>query len=291
MGSRRTAALRGLAILLLSVAACSRTPKPETKEYFMRGQVLAVLPDRQQLTVRHEDIAGLMPGMTMTFLVAKPELLSGRVPGELIDATLSVTDSLGTLVAITSTGTAPLSDGAAQSALLADLLEPGSELPDAALIDQDDRRRSLSEWRGSMTLVTFIYTSCPLPNFCPLMDQNFSTVQRAVAEEPVLAGKVKLVSISFDPDHDTPAVLRAHAAKRRADAAVWTFLTGDRVTLERVAGRFGVSVMREGQSVEITHNLRTALIGADGRVIKIYSGSQWTPGEVLSDLRAAVRRP
>ncbi len=248
-------------------------------------------PDRQQITVRHEDIAGLMPGMTMTFPVARPDLLTGRAAGELIEATLSVTDALGTLVAITSTGTAPLPEGAAQSALLADLLEPGSEVPDAALIDQDDRRRSLSEWRGSLLLVTFIYTSCPLPNFCPLMDQNFSTIQRAVAEEPALAGKVRLVSISFDPDHDTPAVLKAHAARLRAGPAVWTFLTGDRVTLERVAGRFGVALMREGQSPEIAHNLRTGLIGADGRVIKLYSGSSWTPGEVLADLRAASRRP
>jgi protein SCO1/2 len=141
-------------------------------------------------------------------------------------------------------------------------------------------------------LVTFVYTRCPLPNFCPLMDQNFSTIQRAVAEDSVLRGRVQLVSITFDPAHDTPEVLAAHAARRQADPAVWTWLTGDAATIERFAGRFGVSVLREDpSSADITHNLRTIHIGPDGRIRAIYSGNGWTPGEVLADLRRAVAQP
>jgi hypothetical protein len=121
---------------------------------------------------------------------------------------------------------------------------------------------------------------------------------RAEAAHPRLAraygstprGKIRLVSVSFDPDVDTPAVLRAHAARRKADPAVWTFLTGDRLTVERFAARFGVSVMRSPpESKEITHNLRTALISLEGRILKLYSGSEWTPTTMLADLRAAVR--
>jgi protein SCO1/2 len=136
--------------------------------------------------------------------------------------------------------------------------------------------------------VTFIYTRGPLPTFCPLMDQNFATIQEAVAEDPALAGQVKLVSITFDPEHDTPEVLAAHAEKRHADPDVWTFLTGDQATIDRFAGRFGVGVLRQTEAADIQHNLRTTLVGRDGRVLKVYSGSDWTPGAVLADLRAAT---
>jgi protein SCO1/2 len=120
------------------------------------------------------------------------------------------------------------------------------------------------------------------------MDQNFSTIQRAVAEDAALAGRVQLVSISLDPERDTKAVLAAHAARRQADPAVWTFLTGDPVTIDRFAARFGVTALRTPDSTEVTHNLRTALIGPDRRVIRFYSGSDWTPGTVLADLRRAL---
>jgi protein SCO1/2 len=171
------------------------------------------------------------------------------------------------------------------------LLEVGDPMPDAAFIDQHDARRAFSEWKGTPTLVTFIYTRCPLPTFCPLMDQNFATIQRAVAEDAALRGRIRLVSISFDPDHDTPAVLATHAARLKADPAVWTFLTGDRVTVERFAGRLGVGIIRPQSATEITHNLRTVLVGADGRIARIYTGSDWTPHQAIVDLRSAVQRP
>lgn len=249
-----------------------------------------VHPDRPKLTIKHEDIPGFMPGMAMTFDVT-PSLMAGRTPGELVRGTLEVTDSTAVLVAITHTGTAPLPASDAGS-MAANLLDVGDRIPDAAFIDQENRRRALAEWQGSLTVLTFIYTQCPLPTYCPLMDQNFATIQRSVTEDPALRGRVRLVSVSFDPAFDTPAVLRAHAARRRADPDIWTFLTGDRVTIERFAARFGVSLMRTPPtSKEITHNLRTALIGRDGRILKLYNGNQWTPSAVLADLRAAAREP
>lgn len=279
---RLTAALLSV-VLLVGLAACRRSDPP--REYALQGQILAVNPDRQELTIRHEDIPQFMPAMTMTYPVARPELLQGREPGELVSATLEVADATGRLTAITRTGMAPLPTGPDGEPLGAPILAEGDEVPDAAFIDQQDARRSLAEWAGTMTVLTFIYTNCPLPNFCPLMDQNFATLQRAVAEDPALAGRVRLISISLDPERDTPAVLTAHAARRKADPAVWTFLTGDPVTIDRFAARFGVGAVREAGSPEISHNLRTAVIGPDRRVAKFYTGSDWTPGEVLADLR------
>ncbi|HUF46663.1 MAG TPA: SCO family protein [Vicinamibacterales bacterium] len=283
----RLVRLAPLAALVLALA-CSAAEPP--RRYQFTGLVLAVHPDRREITIRHDDIEGLMPAMTMSFPVTDVALLDGRVAGDVVTGTLDVSDAIGRISALTKTGTAPLPTDSNAVALAEGLLDVGDEVPDAALIDQTDTRRSLSEWRGTPTLVTFIYTACPLPTFCPLMDQNFAMIQRAVAEDPALAGRVRLVSISFDPDRDTPAVLAAHAARLQADPAVWTWLTGDRVTVDRVAARFGVGVVRQGEAAggEITHNLRTVLVGADGRVAAIYSGNEWTPGRVLTDLRAAV---
>lgn len=252
----------------------------------MAGQVLAVNGEKPELTIKHEDIPNFMPAMTMVYEVADKALMNGRAPGELITATLRVENSIGTITAITHTGTGPL-PSENQVAMASGVLAEGDDVPDAAFVDQADKRRSFSEWKGTTTLVTFIYTRCPLPDFCPLMDRNFAAIQKAAAGDAALKGRIKLVSITFDPEYDTPAVLSDLGKKLDADPAVWTFLTGDRVTIHRFAGRFGVGVIRPDGMVEISHNLKTILIGADGRIRKIYSGNDWTPTAVLADLRAA----
>jgi protein SCO1/2 len=253
--------------------------------------VLSIQPEKQQVTIKHDDIEGLMPGMTMSFPVATPELLKGREAGELVDATLELTAGIGRLTRIQRTGFSPLPTDSNAAAIAGNLLEAGDELPDAAFIDQDDRRRSIAQWRGSVTVLTFIYTRCPLPNFCPLMDRHFVALQDAIRNDASLNGKVKLITLSFDPEFDTPAVLAAHAKKLKADPAVWTFLTGDRATMDRFAGSLGVGLVRPAGAQEITHNLRTTLVGADGRIVKVYSGNEWTPAKAIEDIRAAVRVP
>jgi protein SCO1/2 len=278
-----------LAFALGSLAGCER--QAPARQYPLKGQVLAVNTERQEITIKHDDIPNLMPGMTMSFPVASADLLKGREPGELVTATLEVTDAMGRLTSITRTGFTALPANSNQAELAAGLLKVGDPAPDVALVDTRNRRRSFAEWRGTATLVTFIYTNCPLPNFCPLMDQNFATLQRAIAEDATLRGRVRLLSVSFDPERDTPDVLAAHAARFKADPAVWEFVTGDRVAIDRFAAKFGVGLLRADGETEITHNLRTTLIGADGRIVKIYSGNDWTPGTVLADLRTTVRRP
>jgi protein SCO1/2 len=280
------AALLGL-VALSTLTGCYRPEPP--RRYPLTGQVLAIHPDRQELTIKHDDIPDLMPAMTMTYRVDSASSVESRTLGELIAATLEVQGATARLTDVRHAGTAPL-PSESEVGMASGVLAEGDAIPDVALVDQDDRRRSLSEWKGTLTLVTFIYTSCPVPNFCPLMDQNFATIQGAVAEDAALKGQVQLVSVTFDPETDTPAVLRAHASRRRADPRVWTFLTGDVVSIQRLAGRFGVAVRRPEGATQISHNLRTALVGRDGRVRRIYSGNEWTPSVVLADLRAALAR-
>jgi protein SCO1 len=288
MPSVRPAA--GLLVTCCLVAAACSEPR-EVRQYELTGQILAVHTDRNELTVKHDDIPGYMPGMTMTFPVSASSLMASRTPGELIAATLEVDGLIGRIVTINHRGTAPLPDTTNEVAMAGGILEPGDPMPDAALIDQTDRRRSLAEWRGTPVVLTFIYTRCPLPNFCPLMDRHFATMQRQVAADPALAGQVRWISVSFDPDFDQPDILAQHAATIGADTATWTFLTGDRATVDRLAARFGVGVIRgPSGATEITHNLRTALIAADGTILNIYPGSDWSPTTVLSDLRAHLGR-
>jgi protein SCO1/2 len=276
----------GAALCVAGAIACQRKDAP--KRYPLHGQILVVDAAKQELTISHGDIPNFMPAMTMVYSVASPALMQGREPGETITAVLEVSNSVGRIVEVAHIGQEPL-PATNQASLAGGVLGVGDRVPDTAFIDQTDRRRSVSEWNGTVTVLTFTYTHCPLPNFCPLMDQNFATLQRRLADDTILRGRVKLISVTFDPARDTPAVLAAHAAKLKADPNVWTFLTGDVATAERFAGAFGVGVIRDPQDgAQIQHNLRTAMIGADGRVLKLYPGNDWTPGAIISDLRAAV---
>jgi protein SCO1 len=242
---------------------------------------------RGEITIKHEDIKGFMPGMTMPFKVRDEHLLDGRAPGDLVRATLVVEDSTGYLKAIERTGHAPVTD--APKLPHADILAPGDEVPDTTLVDETGAARHLSEWRGRAVAVTFIYTRCPLPDFCPLMDRQFAEVQRIVGDDQAMRGRVHLLSVSFDPGYDTPEVLGTHAKKVGADPGTWSFLTGDEDDVATFAARFGVAVSRQGSDpANVVHNLRTAVIGPDGRLVKVINGMQWAAADLAADLRTAV---
>ena len=282
---RRSVVAVLLALLSAAAAACS-----DHKSYPIVGQVLAVNVDRQELTVRHQDIRGFMPGMTMPFKVKDPAQVAGSTPGDLITARLVVGDRTAFLDDVKKTGAAPLPADVARPPA-APLVEPGAEVPDAVFVDHEDRERRLSDWRGKTTVVTFIYTRCPVPDFCPLMDRHFAAVQDALARDPELAQRVRLLSVSFDPDYDTPAVLKKHAERTGADPRIWLYLTGTREQVDTFAAGFGVTIMREdGTMEEIIHNLRTAVIDANGRLAHVLNGNDWQPERLLEEIRAVDAR-
>jgi protein SCO1/2 len=121
------------------------------------------------------------------------------------------------------------------------------------------------------------------------MDRRFAEVQQIISGDAALRGKVRLVSVSFDPAFDTPTVLAAHAKKAGADPSVWNFVTGDVKTIETFASRFGVSVMREAANpAEVVHNLRTAVIDGEGRLVSVLNGNEWQASELVGALRTVV---
>jgi len=273
-------------LIVIVAAACSRAPSE--RRYTVQGQVISVAPDRKEATIKHEAIAGLMDAMTMPYTFRDGGDLAALEPGDLITSTLVVFGNGAHLVDVKKVGEAPLEQTAQTEAPSAssgfELLRPGQTVPDATFIDQDGKTRTFASFRPSAVVLTFIYTKCPLPTFCPLMDRHFVTLQSKIKSDAALKN-VHLVTVSFDPVTDTPPVLKRHATSLGADLAGWTFLTGDRDEIDKFAARFGVAITRElNDPTDITHNLRTAIVDAKGTLVKAYTGNEWTPDQVLADL-------
>jgi protein SCO1/2 len=278
--------LRLLAVwLIASTVGCRDS---HVREYELRGQVVAIDPARLEITIKHEDIPRFMPGMTMPFKVKEPGLLEGRVPGDLVRATLVVEDEGAHLRTIERTGSAPLAEAPVAAGSADALLNEGDVVPDAAFVDATGTSRRLSEWRGQALAVTFIYTRCPFPDFCPLMDRQFQAAQRTLASDDALGSRARLLSVSIDPGHDRPPVLRDHARRVGADPARWTFLTGRPEDIQAFAWQFGLSVVREGDATEIVHNLRTVVLDGEGRLATVLRGNEWTPDDLIGALRKAA---
>jgi protein SCO1 len=281
--------LLGSLLFVLGITACSS--RSDERSYALRGQVLALDAARQSVTIKHDEIKGFMPAMTMPYDVQNAKALDGLSPGDIVDATLVVFSNGAHLTSIKKVGTAPLPppppDAPMPSASSGfELLKPGETVPNVSFLDQDGRKRAFADFKGSRVVMTFIYTQCPMPTFCPLMDRRFASMQQPLGDDPSMKD-VRLVTVSFDPTTDTPPVLKAHARRLNADPARWTFLTGDRDEIDRFASRFGVQVSRAlNDQRDITHNLRTAIVDADGRLVKLYTGNDWTPEQVLADLKA-----
>jgi protein SCO1/2 len=268
--------------LVLFAAGCSKAP--EQRAFTLQGQVQSLDAAHKLVIVKHEEIKGFMPAMTMPYEVAEAGAMNGLAPGDLINAKLVVFSNGAHLTDIRKVGTAPLENPPTAASGFA-LLKPGEAVPDGKFLDQDGKATTFAAFKGSPVAMTFIYTRCPLPTFCPLMDLHFVTLQQTLKADPALKN-ARLVTVSFDPTTDTPAVLKKHANSLNADLARWTFLTGDRDDVDQFAARFGVSVSRAlNDARDITHNLRTAVIGADGKLVKVYTGNDWSPDQVLADLK------
>lgn len=278
---RALASLLTISALIFLISCSSK--QPAGKRYELSGDVVAVDSAAHQITVSHEDIPGLMKGMTMPFLVApKDEWVFGKIaPGDKIHATLVLSDH-AQLEDINFTRQAPdTSDGTSQVRLP----KPGDEVPDFTLVSQNGKPIHLSHFRGKPLLLTFVYTRCPLPDFCPLMSSNFSQILTDLHQQPAVFAKAQLLSISIDPEQDTPAVLKTYGSHYvgSVDPSFqhWTFASGSPEQVRNVADYFGLAY--NGKTGQIVHNLSTVLIGPDGKVAKVYIGNQWKPDGVAAE--------
>jgi len=277
---------RRSAILALLVTLTGCRPAPPTRDYRVVGQILGVDRRAVRVTLRHEDIKGFMPAMTMPYRVKDPRLLDGRKAGELVDAMLEVQGTEAWITRLTVTGVAPLPPAEPSPTSLA----PGDPMPDATFVDQDGRAVRLHDLRGRPLVISFLYTRCPLPDFCPAIESRLAALQQRVKHDPGLAG-TGIVAVTIDPEYDTPAVLKAHAAERGADTAIWRFVTGSLADVDAFGRQFGVSVTRGGGSPnDIEHNLRTIVVSREGGIVHIENGAAWRVEDLVQLLHRAAGR-
>jgi protein SCO1/2 len=266
------AGLFALSFVTLALCGCSASA-PAARQFELEGQILDIRRPTREVLIKHGDIKGFMPGMTMPFKVKDARLLDGKATGDLVRASLVVTEGDAWIATLVKTGTAAVVDPVSipPSAFVTPA-QAGDAAPDAPLTDHTGQPLSLAAWRGSAVAVTFIYVRCPLPQFCPLLDRRFAEVQAAIRSDSRLAGRARL---------------HAHATRLEADPAIWRFATAPREIVDRLAAQYGVSIVREKDGT-ITHNMRTAVIGADGRVVSIYASSDGTAERIVADLRQAL---
>ena len=270
---------------------CNRSPTADSlvPSYEVRGIVRRFAPDRSTVSIEHEDIPGFMPSMTMPFTVKSQSEVSGLKIGDGISFRMTVTDKglLLDQVKVIPAGdvhiASPTPSPSSTSSSSARHLKEGEMVPFFSLTNQDGAHVGGDTFRDRPYILTFVFTRCPVPNFCPRISQNFSQLQNTIKADAALASKARLLSITLDPKFDTPEILKAYAEHQQADPAIWKFATGEAAQIDLLTQAFAVYVEPEGGT--ISHGLATALIGPDGTVIKIWRGNAWTPAEIISELR------
>lgn len=276
-------------IFCSGLAACDKTPE---KRFDFKGKVEYVDKKGKTITVAHEDIPGYMDAMTMPFILKDEWAFDVLAVGDRVQAVLVVKGDDSWLEGIViSREEADQTGSAMPQANIGPA--PGDEVPNFTLVNQDGKPVSFNQYRGRTLLLTFIYTRCPLPDYCPLMTKQFAEIDNAIKSDSELYNKTRLLSISIDPDYDTPDVLRKYAAAYAGDgqkgSGHWEFATGSREEVKKVASYFGLQYSTEKD--QILHSLSTAMLGPDGKVLKLYRSNEWRPAAVVSDLRALNNQP
>jgi protein SCO1 len=285
---------RLLAVLLATLAVTvtvararrATAVESDTRTYPVVGVVTAP-PADGRVTVAHEDIPGYMPAMTMPFVLG-PRAPARLAPGDRVRFTLRVAVDSSHAEDIRVVGRdARVASAVAGAAPIPQRLKKGDALPAFSLTDAASRAFSNADLRGRLTAVTFIFTRCPVPDFCPLMVKRFQQMQRELQRDRTL-GDVRLLSVTLDPEYDTPAVLGAYAKAMGASPERWRFVTGKPAEIATLTKAFAVHAERNG--VFIDHTLATAIVDADGRLVEIWRGNGWKAAEILEALHRETGR-
>jgi protein SCO1/2 len=277
-----------------SISSCHRSKTPVVERYPFTGRVVSLDAQAQSAIIDGDAIPGFMEAMAMPYKVKPAATFNQLHPGDSISAEVVVqrdTDSevppdywLESVKTIAHVDLVPAAGANAMH-----MPAPGEDVPDFSFTNQAGKQISLKQYRGNVLLLTFIYTRCPFPDFCPRMSKNFAEIYKQIGTNPELTG-AHLLSISFDPEHDTPKVLRDYGfsiahTHEPALFTHWEFAAPSAKDLPQISGFFALTVKPENRL--ITHNLSTAVIGPDGKIVKWYHGSDWQPSDLIKDAAAA----
>lgn len=275
-----------------TLASCSEqdSGRDGNSVHQMRGIIREIRPTDSTVVIEHEDVPGFMPAMTMPFNLRSGENSEKLAPGQAIEFELVTNEDdswirnirkidVSSLNLPEGKKTAPSTGKDSKPARL----EEGDLLPEFQLTDQDGKTINRETFAGKDLVVTFIFTRCPVPDFCPRMSRQFAEIEKVVSGDPGLADRVRLLSISFDPEYDTPEILEKYAAEHSKNLELWRFASGSVSQTKDLTHVFAVYTETEGGT--INHGLTTAWIGPDGTVRKLWRGNAWKPEEVLDALK------
>jgi protein SCO1 len=273
-------------------ASSTSQPAGELKTFPIRGKIVTVDTAKGSIVLEHEAVPGFMEAMTMSYKLKDPGIVSELHPGDRITAKLLVRktsigyeDAMLDEIVVTAQARPDY-----KPAVQYHVPTPGDVVPDFKLINQNGRPIHLSQFKGRAVLLTFIYTRCPLPDFCPRMNRNFAEIDKALKADSAMYAKTHLLTLSFDPKDDTPAVLKEYAlayAGQDAKFTHWEFAVPPAGELDAMTQFFDLGVT-PGEGGTLNHSLSTVVIGKDGKVAAFYPTNEWTPQEVLAAMKTAA---
>lgn len=292
--------MRLLILILFSslfLTGCQQSPEPkfvassDAKIYALKGKIVSVDKAKKSVTVAHEKIPDFMDAMTMPFPVKDAFVLDDlQKDGDISADLVHDTDGYWLENIAVSSASAPNRPAPPVNENFA---QTGREISDFSLLNQDGKRISLKDYRGKSLAITFIYSRCPLPEYCILMSKNFSDAAEQIQNSPELKEKIRLLSISFDPKTDTPQKLKEYGlgyfgTDAKPDFTVWQLATGTDAEIKNVANYFGLQYETDANNKAlINHSLVTFVIAPDGKVSKVFPGNDWTTDDLLRELEAA----
>jgi len=271
------------AVLLQAASASENTVSRQT--YEVRGTLKDFNAAKHEATIAHEEIPGFMSAMTMDFEAPDATAFQSLRAGDRLAFRLCVQGERAWIdqvrqIGTTLTVTPPLIQQAVRE------LKEGEKAPEIEWTDQSSKKTRMRDLRGRALAITFIYSRCPLPTYCPLMNRNFATA-RILLKQMGAQDNWQMISLSLDAENDTPAVLAAYAKSHQTDEFHWSFATADAPDLRRLGDAVGLEFQRNG--AQINHNLRTVVIDVNGRIGHIFRGNSWTPQELVAELRRAMQ--
>lgn len=284
-------------IAAVAFASCQnnvpQTNSNNAKRYDLKGRVVSVDKQAKRARIEHEKIPGFMDAMTMEFPIHEDWVWDELQPGAEVRAELVVDSSAKDPYWLEKIGiVAAPNPNQLELPVNENFAQVGKPVPDFSLTNQDGKRISLKDFRGKALAVTFIYARCPLPEYCIKMSTNFSDAALQINNDPALKENIALLSISFDPENDTPEKLRAYGlgymGKGATDLGVWQLAVGSDAEVRKIADFFGLRYeVDQNDKTQINHSLRTAVISPGGNVMKIFAGNEWTVNQLLTELKAA----
>lgn len=264
-----------------------------SQSYPVRGVVVGTDPANHEVLLKHDAIQGLMPAMTMPYRLEDPSVLSELHPGDLITATLLADhdDAGPTNLRLNSIVVIAQARPDYKPAVIYHVPAKGDDVPNFTLLNQSGHTIDLKQFRGKVILMTFIYTRCPLADFCPRMSHNFADIDKTLQSDPPLYKDTHLLSVSFDPAYDTPKVLRSYGSAYTGNYVKetfqhWEFAAPSVAELPSMEQFFDIGVT-PGQNGTLQHSLSTVVIGKDGKIAAFWPTNDWKVQDVLAAIKAA----